>query len=265
MKGIILAGGTGTRLLPLTATTSKQLLPVYDRQMIFYPLNTLLNAGIKEILLVVSPEQAGSYIKLLGNILRKKGVSISFVVQDEPRGLPEAFFLDEAFIGDDDVCLILGDNIFEYDFSEAIKSFKGGGRVFAKEVHDPERFGVVEFDENGKVLSIEEKPKIPKSKYAIPGIYIFDSRVIEISKCLKPSQRNELEIVDLHKAFMENGELDVIKISGAYFDAGTHDALLEASNYIKDNRHNFKLNSALEDAIKEFNIEFKKRVSLKIH
>jgi dTDP-glucose pyrophosphorylase len=130
---------------------------------------------------------------------------------------------------------------------------------------NPERFGVVEFDENGKVLSIEEKPKIPKSKYAIPGIYIFDSRVIEISKCLKPSQRNELEIVDLHKAFMENGELDVIKISGAYFDAGTHDALLEASNYIKDNRHNFKLNSALEDAIKEFNIEFKKRVSLKIH
>ncbi len=265
MKGIILAGGTGTRLLPLTATTSKQLLPVYDRQMIFYPLNTLLNAGIRDVLIVVAPEPAGSYIKLLGNILRKKGISISFVVQDEPRGLPEAFFLDEAFIGDDNVCLILGDNIFEHDFSEAVKSFQKGGRIFAKEVHDPERFGVVEFSEDGKVISIEEKPKVPKSSFAIPGIYVFDNRVVEISKNLKPSARGELEIVDLHKAFMDIKELDVSKIEGAYFDAGTHDALLEASLYIKENKENFKVNKVLEEAISEFNIEFKRRVSIKIN
>jgi glucose-1-phosphate thymidylyltransferase len=263
MKGIILAGGTGTRLLPLTATTSKQLLPVYDRQMIFYPINTLLNTGIKHILIIVSPQHSGNYLNLLGSIFSNFGINISFAVQKEPRGLPEAFILGENFIGNDNVCLVLGDNIFEYNFVDDVKSFENGARVFAKKVNDPERFGVVEFDENKKVISIEEKPKVPKSNFAIPGIYIYDNRVVDFSKNLKPSIRNEIEIVDLHNAYLKLDELDVREIQAGYFDAGTHDALLEASNYVKENKEKFQFSEILENAIKEFNIEFKKLVAVK--
>src|SRR6185369_6790367 len=178
MKGIILAGGTGTRLLPLTAITSKQLLPVYDRPMIFYPLNSLIKAGITEILIIVSPEHSGNFLNLLGSMFRKFGVNISFMVQKSPRGLADAYVLAEDFLDGESSTLILGDNIFEDDFTEAIKTFEKGGRIFAKEVSDPDRFGVVEFNEDGKVLSIEEKPEKPKSNFAIPGIYIFDSEAV---------------------------------------------------------------------------------------
>ena len=182
MKGIILAGGNGTRLLPLTAITSKQLLPVYDRPMIFYPLNTLVSAGITDILLIVSPEHAGNYLNLLGSLLRRYGVNISFVVQKEPRGLAEAFILGEDFIDNGPCTMILGDNLFDGEFVEAIQSFERGGRIFAKEVSDPERFGVVEFDTaTGKVISIVEKPKAPKSHFAIPGLYIYDAEVVAVA------------------------------------------------------------------------------------
>lgn len=263
MKGIILAGGTGTRLLPLTATTSKQLLPVYDRQMIFYPLNSLISAGITDILIIVSPQHSGSYLNLLGSIFSKQGINLSFIVQKEPRGLPEAFILGEKFIGLDNVTLVLGDNIFEHHFKEDVESFEKGGRIFAKEVADPERFGVVEFDAGGTVLSIEEKPKNPKSNFAIPGMYIYDNRVVEIAKNLKPSARLELEIVDLHNAYLALNELDVRVVRGGYFDAGTHDALLEASNYVKNGNWKASFDQRIEDAIREFNVEFKKSVSLK--
>ena len=264
MKGLILAGGTGTRLLPLTAVLTKQLLPVYDRPMIFYPLNTLVKAGIKDILLIVSPDYSGSYLNLLGSMLRPFGINISFVVQKEPRGLPEAFILAEDFLDGEAGALILGDNIFEDDFTEAITTFKSGGRIFAREVPDPERFGVVEFDQaTGKVLSIEEKPAVPKSKFAIPGMYIFDRRAPEIAKSLKPSKRGELEIVDMHHAYLQKGELDVRVIRGGYFDAGTPDALLEASNYVKTHGFKSRFYPDIEKAITDFNCEFKRLVSLK--
>ncbi|MFZ6015181.1 MAG: sugar nucleotidyltransferase [Patescibacteria group bacterium] len=263
MKGIILAGGTGTRLLPLTAVLTKQLLPVYDRPMIFYPLNTLVKAGIKDILIIVAPEYSGSFLNLLGSMLRPHCINISFIVQREPRGLAEAFILGEDFMDDEPVAMILGDNIFEDDFTDAVQSFKSGGRIFARQVPDPERFGVVEFDaESNKVISIEEKPTSPKSNYAIPGMYIFDNRVCGIAKSLEPSDRGELEIVDLHKKYLEWGELDVRKIEKGFFDAGTHDALLEASNYAKDNDFKSKFHPDLEKAIQRYNTEFKRLVSV---
>lgn len=263
MKGIILAGGTGTRLLPLTAVLTKQLLPVYDRPMIFYPLNTLIQAGIRDILIIVAPEYSGSYLNLLGSMFRGHGVNISFVVQKRPGGLPEAFILGEDFLDGGPVALVLGDNIFEDDFSEAIGSFVSGGRVFAKEVPDPQRYGVVEFDAaTGKVFSIEEKPQVPKSPFAIPGLYLYDGRASEIAKSLVPSSRGELEIVDMHRAYLDRGELDVRTISGAYFDAGTHDSLLEASNYVKDRGFGSRFHPIVNDAIVEFNVEFKRLVSL---
>ncbi|MDF1496908.1 MAG: sugar phosphate nucleotidyltransferase [Patescibacteria group bacterium] len=264
MKGIILAGGTGTRLLPLTAVLTKQLLPVYDRPMIFYPLNTLVKAGIKDILIIVAPEYSGSFLNLLGSMLRPYGINISFIVQKEPRGLAEAFILGEDFIDGENVTMILGDNIFEDDFTEAIQSFEKGGRVFAREVTDPERFGVVEFNkESGKVISLEEKPAEPKSNYAIPGLYIYDPRVCDIAKNLKPSARGELEIVDLHKAFLDLGELDVRVLNGAFFDAGTHDALLEASNYVQKNGFKDRFHPDIESALHAYNKEFKRLVTLK--
>jgi glucose-1-phosphate thymidylyltransferase len=207
MKGIILAGGKGRRLYPLTNVISKQLLPVYDRQMIFYPLNTLINAGIKDILIVVAPDHSGEYLNLLGSIFTPHGVKITFIVQEKSNGLPEAFILAESFIGSDNVTMILGDNIFEYDFTDDIKSFKSGGQVFAKAVSDPERFGIVEFDSNKNVISIEEKPITPKSNLAVVGIYIFDNKVVEFSKKLKPSVRNELEITDVQKEYLKLKEL----------------------------------------------------------
>ena len=265
MKGIILAGGTGTRLLPATATTSKQLLPVYDRPMIFYPLNTLIKAGIKDILIIVSPEHSGKYLNLLGSLLEKEGVRISFRVQRSPRGLAEAYTLAEDFLDGEPSVMILGDNIFEDDFTEAIQSFEKGGRIFATKVKDPERFGVVEFyPETQSVISIEEKPENPKSDYAIPGIYIYDSRASEIAKTLKPSQnRGELEIVDIHKAYLETGELDVHVLSGAWFDTGTHDSLLEASIFAKENKLKEQFDPILEESIEELKANIKRAVALK--
>ncbi len=261
MKGIILAGGTGTRLLPMTAILTKQLLPVYDRPMIFYPLNTLVKAGIKDILMIVAPEYSGSFLNLLGSMLRPYGINLSFIVQKEPRGLPDAFILGEDFLDQDSVVMILGDNIFENDFTEHIRSFERGGRVFARRVSDPERFGVVEFDkESGQVISIEEKPQNPKSDYVIPGIYIYDNRVCSMAKQLKPSERGELEIVDLQNTYLERGELDVRVIEGGYFDAGTPDALLEASNYVKKSDFRKNFHPDIEDAISVFNAEFKSLV-----
>jgi glucose-1-phosphate thymidylyltransferase len=263
MKGIILAGGTGTRLLPLTAVTSKQLLPVYDRPMIFYPLNTLIKAGITDILIIVAPDYSGHFLNLLGSMFRKFGINLSFVVQKAPRGLAEAFILAEDFLDNEPSVLILGDNIFEDDFTEAIKTFEQGGRIFAKEVSDPERFGVVEFDADGKVLSIEEKPAVPKSRYAIPGIYIFDGNIVEEAKNLQPSERGELEITDLHRKYLEKGILDVRVIEGAYFDTGTHESLFEASAYAREHDFKNRFDPRINEAIQEFNREFKERVSLK--
>jgi len=233
MKGIILSGGHATRLRPLTAMTSKQLLPVYDKPMIYYPLYTLLNAGIKEILIILAPEYAGHYLNLLGSGKNfGEGVRISYEIQDTPRGLADAFIVGESHIGNDDVAMILGDNIFEHDYTEDIRSFEKGGRIFALEVPDPERFGVVEFDENNKVLSIEEKPKNPKSNFAIPGLYIFDNRVIQFAKEVKPSERGEIEITELHQRYLDLGELDVRQVHGKWFDAGTFDSLLAAGNFV---------------------------------
>lgn len=264
MKGIILAGGTGTRLLPLTSVLSKQLLPVYDRPMIFYPLNTLIRAGIRDILLIVAPEYSGSFLNLLGSMFRKQGVNLSFVVQKEPRGLADAYLLAEDFLDSGPSALILGDNIFEDDFTEAIRSFEKGGRIFAKRVPDPERFGVVEFEkETGKVISIEEKPEKPRSAYAIPGLYLFDGRASEVAKRLAPSSRGELEIVDIHRAYLAWGELDVRVIEGAYFDTGTHDSLLEASLYVKKKNFGKLFDPIVNEAIAEFSAEYKRLVSLR--
>lgn len=264
MKGIILAGGTGTRLLPLTAVISKQLLPVYDRPMIFYPLNTLIRAGIKDILIIVSPEYSGQFLNLLGSMFRRFGVQLSFVVQKTPRGLPDAFILGKDFLDNGPAVLILGDNIFEDDFSESVLSFTGGGRIFAKKVPDPERFGVVEFDAGNRVISIEEKPTQAKSPYASPGMYIYDGSVALVAKSLKPSARGELEIVDLHRHYLDCGQLDVRIIEGAWFDAGTHESLFEASEYVRRNGLADNFDPLINQAITEFNAEFKRIVSLKI-
>jgi glucose-1-phosphate thymidylyltransferase len=264
MKGIILAGGTGTRLLPLTAIASKQLLPVYDRPMIFYPLNTLVSAGIQDILVIVSPDHSGNYLNLLGSLLDKRGINISFRVQKEPRGLAEAYVLAEDFLDGGPSTMILGDNIFEDDFTEAIQSFERGGRIFAVKVPDPERFGVVEFSSEHEVISIEEKPKHPKSDYAVPGLYIYDGRASEFAKTLAPSEdRGELEIVDLHKKYLESRELDVRTLMGAWFDTGTPDALLEAGVFAKERRLSEKFHPIINEAIAEHNEEIKRIVAVK--
>ncbi|WKZ24618.1 MAG: sugar phosphate nucleotidyltransferase [Patescibacteria group bacterium] len=227
MKGIVLSAGKATRLRPCTLVTSKGLLPVYNRPMIYYPLNTLIKAGIKDILIIVAPSEAGDYLNLLGSG-RQFGAYFQYEIQDEPRGLADAFILGEHFIGKDDVTMILGDNIFVDDFSEEISSFKSGAKIFAKPVHDPERFGVVEIDENNKALSIEEKPAKPKSNLCITGLYIYDNRVVEAAKGVKPSPRGELEIVDLHNWYLDKNELEVATVENEWLDAGTFDSLLEA-------------------------------------
>jgi len=232
MKGIILAGGRATRLRPLTLVTSKQLLPVYNKPMIYYPLQTLIDAGIKDILIIIAPDYSGQFLNLLGDG-SEFGVHFSYIVQKEPRGLPEAFVLGEKFIDGDDVTMILGDNIFiDHDFSNDIKSFKSGGMIFAKKVPDPQRYGVVEFGADNKVLSIEEKPVNPKSDFAIVGLYTFDRRVSEVARNLVPSARGEFEIIDLHKYYLKEGELKVNIIDGLWEDAGTFDSLLHVSNEI---------------------------------
>lgn len=233
MKGIILSGGSGTRLRPLTKMTSKQLLPVYNRPMIYYPLNTLLKAGIEDILIIVAPEHAGNYLNLLGSG-KEFNARFTYEIQDEPKGLAEAFIIGESFLDDDNVTMILGDNIFADDFSDEIQSFKSGGRIFAKKVSDPKRFGVVEFDKSMQAISIEEKPQEPKSNYAIPGLYIFDNRVVQYAKEVKPSERGEIEITELQNRYLSDGELDVRMVENEWIDAGTHDSLLDASILVRE-------------------------------
>lgn len=237
MKGIILAGGKGTRLRPLTRVTSKQLLPVYNQPMIFFPLQTLMNAGIKDILIIVAPDHAGDFLKLLGSG-KEYGCNFAYEVQEEANGLAEAFIIGENFIGDDNVTLILGDNLFEDDFSQAIGSFQQGGRVFAKQVPDPQRFGVVEFDEQRKAISIEEKPATPKSDYAVTGLYIYDNSVVSKAKNLAPSGRGEIEITDLNNLFLQEGNLDVAFVEGKWFDTGTFEAMHEAVVFVRDRAMN---------------------------
>ena len=257
MKGIILSGGTATRLFPLTATTSKQLLPVYNKQMIFYPLNTLIKAGIKDILIIVTPEHSGQYMNLLGAEFKKYGIRIFFEVQKVPRGLADAFIMGEGFIGKDNVTMILGDNIFEDDFSEAIKNFQSGGHVFAKKVSDPERFGVVKFDETGNAVKIVEKPQEWISDYAVTGLYIYDNRVIEAAKNTKPSERGEIEITSLHNYYLERNELKVSTFDGEWLDAGTFDTLLEAGRIVKEKEIYKNFDPLIDAAVEEFNAELK--------
>lgn len=233
MKGIILAGGAGTRLAPLTKVTSKQLLPIYNKPMIYYPLETLRSAGITDILIIIAPDHAGDFLKLLGSG-REFGCRFSYEVQEKPDGLAQAFIIGEKFIGDDSVTLILGDNLFEDDFSQSIKSFEKGARVFAKEVSDPQRFGVVAFDENRKATSIVEKPKEPVSNYAVTGLYIYDNTVISKAKSLQPSPRGELEITDLNNVFLREGGLDVAFVEGKWLDTGTFESLFEAISLARD-------------------------------
>ena len=237
MKGIILAGGTGSRLYPSTISVSKQLIPIYDKPMIYYPLSVLLMAGIKDILLITNTECVEQYKKLLGDG-SKIGINIEYKAQEKPRGIAEAFILGEDFIGDDEVCLILGDNIFYgQGFQDCIDmaiAKKGKARIFGYPVTNPKSFGVVEFDENNKVLSIEEKPENPKSNYAVPGLYFYDSSVVEKAKTVKPSDRGELEISTINSMYLEEGNLDVVLLGRglAWLDTGTPRGLLQASDFV---------------------------------
>jgi glucose-1-phosphate thymidylyltransferase len=240
MKGIILAGGAGTRLYPLTKITSKQLLPIYDRPMIYYPLQTLLDAGIKDILLISDPVNIGNFVRLLGSG-KEFNCKITYEIQDKPEGLAQAFLIGENFIGQDKVTMILGDNLFigNKDFlREAIANFNDGARIFVKQVSDPQRFGVAEFDSQQKVISIVEKPKEPKSDYAVTGLYIYDNTVINKVKNLKPSARAELEITDLNNMYLQTGKLKVDIYPGHWLDTGTFDSLLAASNLVAKNKTN---------------------------
>lgn len=241
MKGIILAGGSGTRLYPSTMVVSKQLLPIYDKPMVYYPISVLMLAGIKEILIISTPQDLPNFEKLLGDG-SQFGIKLSYKVQPSPDGLAQAFILGEEFIGDDSVTLILGDNIFYgSNFSKLLKNSvenvkkNGGGNIFAYSVKDPQRFGIVEVDENNNAISIEEKPKMPKSNLAVTGLYMYDNKVVEYAKNLKPSDRGELEITDINNIYLKNGNLktEILGRGFAWLDTGTHESLLRAGQYVQ--------------------------------
>ncbi|MDQ4426449.1 glucose-1-phosphate thymidylyltransferase RfbA [Thalassolituus sp.] len=251
MKGIVLAGGSGTRLYPITMGVSKQLLPIYDKPMIYYPLSVLMLAGIREILIITTPEDHAGFQRLLGNG-SNFGINLSYEVQERPEGLAQAFTIGESFIGDDDVCLVLGDNIyygqgFTPKLKDAVKRAKdgNGATVFGYQVKDPERFGVVEFDAQMKAVSIEEKPSKPKSHFAVTGLYFYDNRVISIAKNVEPSERGELEITCVNNAYLESGDLNVELLGRgfAWLDTGTHESLLEAAQFVEtlEKRQGYKV------------------------
>lgn len=228
MKGIILAGGSGTRLSPLTRVTSKQLLPIYDQPMIYYPLQTLLAGGITEVLIITAPDHAGDFLNFMGSG-RQFNAKFTYEIQDEPAGLAQGLSLAETFVGDDSCVMVLGDNIYDHDFTSEFKNFTSGAKIFVKEVPDPQRFGVVEMDDNNHVLSIEEKPENPKSNWAQTGMYMYDEHVFDLIRTLKPSVRGELEITDLNNVYLERGALSAGVIEGEWIDAGTFESLFHAT------------------------------------